>query len=61
MGRYANFVWFHTGMGNEEFKAVMASHGVQAARAFPPMEEWCRLSVGLPVRRDHCFVRLRTR
>ena len=32
-----------------------------SARAFPPMEEGGRLSVGLPVRRHHCFVRLRTR
>jgi len=45
---HANFVWFETGMDNEEFKRVMAAHGVVAARAFPPMEDWCRLSVGLP-------------
>lgn len=45
---HANFVWFDTGMGNEEFKEFMAARGVRAARAFPPLESWCRLSIGLP-------------
>lgn len=35
-------------MGNEKFKKAMAERGVKAARAFPPMENWTRLSVGLP-------------
>ena len=35
-------------MSNQDFKEAMAAHGVKAARAFPPMEDWCRLSVGLP-------------
>ena len=44
----ANFVWFETGMANEEFKEFMAARGVKAARAFPPMETWSRMSIGLP-------------
>eukprot|EP01052_Picozoa_sp_SAG31_P021898 SAG31_NODE_1717_length_7457_cov_4.893177_2_plen_398_part_00 len=45
---HANFVFFHTGMGHAEFVAAMASKGVIAARAFPPFEDWSRLSLGLP-------------
>lgn len=50
--RYAepqgNFVFFHTGMQTSEFQSKMRTAGVVVARPFPPLTDWCRISVGLP-------------
>lgn len=48
--RYAepqgNFVFFHTGIPIEEFQARMRAEGVVVARPFPPLLDWCRISIG---------------
>ena len=46
-------------MGNQDFKEAMSAHGVKAARAFTPMEDWCRLSVGLPEEMTVRYERMR--
>lgn len=50
--RYAepqgNFVFFHTGMPIADFQEKMRAEGVIVARPFPPLLEWCRITIGLP-------------
>lgn len=50
--RYAppqgNFVFFHTGMPIATFQERMRDEGVLVARPFPPLLDWCRLTIGLP-------------
>lgn len=43
-----NFVFFNTGRPHAEVQAAMLAQGVGIARAFPPMLEWARISIGLP-------------
>jgi histidinol-phosphate aminotransferase len=43
-----NFVFFDTGLPHTEFAAAMLEKGVEIGRAFPPYDEWARISVGLP-------------
>lgn len=42
----ANFAFVDPGMSNAEFKARMLSHGLEAARAFPPKSDWARITIG---------------
>jgi len=44
----ANFVFFQTGRPHAEVSAAMREHSVSIARAFPPMTDWVRLTIGLP-------------
>lgn len=50
--RYAqpqgNFVFFHTGMPIADFQDRMRAEGVIVARPFPPLLDWCRITIGLP-------------
>jgi len=50
--RYAepqgSFVFFHTGQPIAEFQTKMRAEGVIVARAFPPLLDWCRVSLGTP-------------
>lgn len=50
--RYAepqgNFVFFHTGVPIAEFREKMRAEGVLVARPFPPLLDWCRISIGSP-------------
>lgn len=50
--RYAepqgSFVFFHTGQPIAEFQAKMRAAGVIVARPFPPLFDWCRISIGTP-------------
>ncbi len=50
--RYAepqsNFVFCHTGMPIEVFQERMLREGVAVARAFPPLVDWCRISIASP-------------
>ena len=50
--RYAepqtNFVFFQTGRPHKEVYAGMLAESVVIARAFPPMLDWARISIGLP-------------
>lgn len=43
-----NFVFFHAGRPHAEVFSRMQAEGVTVARAFPPMTEWVRLTIGLP-------------
>jgi histidinol-phosphate aminotransferase len=43
-----NFVFFHTGMPHTEFSERMLSLGVNIGRAFPPYNDWARITIGLP-------------
>jgi len=43
-----NFVFFQTGRPHAEVAAAMLKESVSIARAFPPMLDWARISIGLP-------------
>ena len=43
-----NFVFFKTGRPHTEVQAAMRAQGVGIARAFPPMLDWARITIGLP-------------
>jgi histidinol-phosphate aminotransferase len=43
-----NFVFFQTGKPHAEVQAAMLKESVAIARAFPPMNDWARLTIGLP-------------
>lgn len=43
-----NFVFFQTGRPHAEVAAAMLKESVSIARAFPPMTDWARLTIGLP-------------
>jgi len=43
-----NFVFFKTGRPHAEVAAAMLAESVSIARAFPPMLDWARISIGLP-------------
>lgn len=61
--RYAisqsNFVFFHTGQPITEFQKKMGAEGVQVARPFPPLLDWCRITVGLPEEMERAHLALR--
>lgn len=43
-----NFVFFQTGMPITMFQERMQAENVLVGRAFPPMLDWCRVSIGSP-------------
>jgi histidinol-phosphate aminotransferase len=43
-----NFVFFQTGMPIAMFQEKMRAENVLVGRAFPPMLDWCRISIGSP-------------
>ncbi len=43
-----NFVMFKVNGGLADFRRRMASSGVQVGRPFPPLLEYCRVTIGLP-------------
>jgi histidinol-phosphate aminotransferase len=44
----ANFVFFETGRPHREIVAALDTKGIDIGRAFPPFENWVRISIGLP-------------
>jgi histidinol-phosphate aminotransferase len=48
--RYAvpqgSFVFFQTGHPIAEFQAAMRAEGILVARPFPPLLDWCRITIG---------------
>lgn len=50
--RYAepqgNFVFFQSSVSIQEFRPAMQAAGVLVGRAFPPYDDWCRISIGTP-------------
>jgi histidinol-phosphate aminotransferase len=43
-----NFVFFEIGRPHEAFAAALLADGIEIARAFPPLDRWARISIGLP-------------
>jgi histidinol-phosphate aminotransferase len=54
-----NFVFFRTGLPVQDFIAKMRAEGVEVGRPFPPMNDWARISIGLPEEMDACHRALR--
>jgi len=43
-----NFVFFETGRPHADVAAAFLAEGVVIGRAFPPLDHWARVSIGLP-------------
>lgn len=43
---HANFVFFQSGKDINELNKIMAEKGFIIGRAFPPLNDWCRISTG---------------
>jgi histidinol-phosphate aminotransferase len=43
-----NFVFFHAGMPVEKVQSAMLAKGFAIGRAFPPYNDWVRISIGTP-------------
>jgi len=43
---HTNFVFFQSGRPIEDLHAAMMAEGVMVGRAFPPFDDWCRVSTG---------------
>jgi histidinol-phosphate aminotransferase len=43
-----NFAFFETGQPHEIIAAQLLQEGIEIARAFPPFDQWVRISIGLP-------------
>ena len=43
-----NFVFFHTGKAIQPVQQYFLSKGFIVGRAFPPFNDWCRVSIGTP-------------
>lgn len=41
-----SFVFMKTGVPIKEFQGLMEEHQIMVGRPFPPMLEWCRVSIG---------------
>ena len=54
-----NFVFFKTGMPIKDFIAKMRAEGVIVGRAFPPLLEWARVTIGLPHEMEVCHRAMR--
>jgi len=54
-----NFVFFHTGIPIDEFSKRMRTENVIVARAFAPLLDWCRISIGTPEEMAVCHAALR--
>lgn len=40
-----NFIFYHTGIDTTEYRAKFQAEGFITGRAFPPHDDWCRLSI----------------
>jgi histidinol-phosphate aminotransferase len=56
---HGNFVFFRTGMPIAEFLPQMRAEGIEVGRAFPPLLDWARISIGLPEEMAACHRALR--
>lgn len=54
-----NFVFFRTGRPIQEFLAKMRAEGIEVGRAFPPLLDWARITIGLPDEMEKCHRALR--
>lgn len=44
----ANFIYFDAGRPHAEVAKALAADGIVIGRAFPPYENWARITIGLP-------------
>lgn len=56
---HGNFVFIQTGMPIAEFLPRMRAEGIEIGRAFPPLLDWARISIGLPAEMEACRRALR--
>jgi histidinol-phosphate aminotransferase len=54
-----NFVFFETRRPHTEIAAAMRSRGVDIGRSFPPLDQWARVSIGLPEENAYAQAALR--
>jgi histidinol-phosphate aminotransferase len=54
---HGNFLMFRLNGEVSEFAERMRGEGFLVGRPFPPMTQWCRVSIGLPAEMDE-FCRL---
>jgi histidinol-phosphate aminotransferase len=47
-----NFVFFRAGRPQQELATALLGKGIEIGRAFPPLNEWTRISIGLPDEND---------
>lgn len=61
--RYAapqgNFVFVQVGMPVEEFRKRMRARQVEVGRAFEPLTDWCRITVGTTAETTACIAAMR--
>jgi histidinol-phosphate aminotransferase len=43
-----NFVFFETNRPQREIAGALRAKGIEIGRAFPPLDYWTRISIGLP-------------
>nr|WP_277998454.1 aminotransferase class I/II-fold pyridoxal phosphate-dependent enzyme [Sphingomonas liriopis] len=54
----ANFVFFQT-PNADRIRTAAAATGIEIARQFPPLDDWVRVTVGLPAENDRFLAVLR--
>jgi histidinol-phosphate aminotransferase len=45
---YGNFVFFDSGRPQQQMAAALAARGINIGRSHPPLDNWVRISIGLP-------------
>jgi histidinol-phosphate aminotransferase len=45
---HGNFVFFESGLAHEELASAFLAQAIDIGRAFPPLDHWARISIGLP-------------
>ena len=45
---HGNFVFFNSGRPHQAVAAALAAQGIDIGRAYPPLDTWVRISIGLP-------------
>jgi histidinol-phosphate aminotransferase len=56
---HANFVFFEPGLAHEKLAATFLKNGIDIGRAFPPLDHWARISIGLPEENERAINTLR--
>ncbi|WP_407180609.1 pyridoxal phosphate-dependent aminotransferase [Bradyrhizobium sp. STM 3562] len=49
---HGNFVFFETRRPHAEFSQALQAKGIDIGRAFPPLDQWARISIGLPTENE---------
>lgn len=56
---HGNFVFFETRRPHAEVAAAFLTQGIDIGRAFPPLDRWARISIGLPAENARAQAALR--